>query len=480
MLDVDRRKAILLMAAQGHGTRTIAQALGIARNSVREVVRSGRAEVPPLERAEKLGEHVALVQELFVRCEGNLFRVWEELQAKNLVIAYSSLTAFCRRHGIGVVAKERVGRYHFEPGEEMQHDTSPHTVTIAARRTKVQCASLILCYSRRRYAQVYGRWSRFECRVFLNEGVVVFGGAARRCMIDNSSVVIAHGRGKDAVPAEPMRALGERFGFRFEAHAVGDANRSAHVERGFDFLENNFYPGRTFADEVDLNAQLREWCERVADRHRRDLGATARQLWVAERPALVPLPLHIPEIYDVHTRRVDVEGYVNLHTNRYSVSTAAIGRRVSLRESIDRIRIFDGHASIAVHERRPPGAGVRLTLPEHEREKRFARHEPPSSQEVTLRGAAPELGALVDLLRKRHGGQALRSVKRLHKIWLDYPTAAVVEAVTIAVRHGLIDLERIERMVLRRIAGDFFRLPVDDEDNERDPEDEDPEPERTP
>lgn len=47
----------------------------------------------------------------------------------------------------------------------------------------------------------------------------------------------------------------------------------------------------------------------------------------------------------------------------------------------------------------------------------------------------------------------------------------MVEAVEVALRHGLIDLERIERMVLRRIAGDFFRLPTDAE-----PEDEEPEP----
>jgi hypothetical protein len=45
-------------------------------------------------------------------------------------------------------------------------------------------------------------------------------------------VVIAHGTGRDARPAEAMRILGERFGFYFEAHALGDANRSAHVFSG--------------------------------------------------------------------------------------------------------------------------------------------------------------------------------------------------------------------------------------------------------
>jgi hypothetical protein len=55
-------------------------------------------------------------------------------------------------------------------------------------------------------------------------------------------------------------------------------------------------------------------------------------------------------------------------------------------------------------------------------------------------------------------------VRRLHRIWTDYPTETVREAVSVALQFGLIDLERIETMVLRRIAGDFFRFPIDEED----------------
>ena len=46
--------------------------------------------------------------------------------ARGATLSYPALTAFCRRHGIGHDPPEPAGRYDFAPGQEMQHDTSPH------------------------------------------------------------------------------------------------------------------------------------------------------------------------------------------------------------------------------------------------------------------------------------------------------------------------------------------------------------------
>lgn len=412
-------------------------------------------------------------------------RVHEELTAEGVEVGYSSLTSFCRRHELGQVIKQRTGRYHFKPGEEMQHDTSPHAVTIADVSLVVQCASLVLCYSRVLYAQVHVRWSRFECRAFLSEALQYFGGAAGRCMIDNSSVIIAQGRGADAIPADQMLALAKRFGFEFEAHAVGDANRSARVERPFHYIENNFYVGRTFTSLDDLNAQLRQWCDRVNDKSKRDLPMKPFELLAAERPILKPLPAHIPEVYELHPRRVDTEGYVTLHRNRYSMPAALIGRSVEIREGMTRVRVFDGHRLVVTHERCTPGAKARKTLPEHKHDGRHGLRVGSSEEEKLLREVSPVLGKLVDRLRKRYGGQALRKVRRLRRMYLEYPTQELIAAIDEALRFDLYDIERIDRMVLRRIRGDFFQLPLaptdsddeprtdsDDDDTTKEPDDE--------
>jgi hypothetical protein len=460
MLDRDLREAIFSLKKRGLGIRAIARATRSSRNTVRSVLKSGTPSVPALSRNERCEPHLDLIRELHQSCAGNRVRVHEELAAQQIEVSYSALTSFCRRHDIGVTLKEPAGRYHFAPGQEMQHDTSPHDVQVGDNKRRLQCASLVLCYSRMIYAQCYPTYNRFWARSFLSEAVTFFGGAATRCMVDNTSVIVIAGSGPDATFAAELNALAERFGFHFAAHAVGDANRSARVERPFDYIEKNFYPGRTFADLTDLNAQFRTWCERKNGSFKKHLQAKPIELFAAEKPALRSLPAYIPEVYELCYRLVDIEGYVTIHSNRYSVPTALLSRRLAVRLAKDRVRIFDGHDLVAEHDRVEDGARLRRTLEAHRRQKRWhhSRGIPELPEERTLRHAAPELASLAAALRRQHAGRAVRPLRRLHRMFVDYPKDPLCAAVAEALHYGLLDLERIEKMVLRRIAGDFFRI----------------------
>ena len=460
MLLRDARIAILELHRRGRGCKRISHELGLARNTVREVVRSGEAERPEFQRVERLDPHLDLIRELHERCEGNLVRVHEEL-GRTVQVAYPTLTDFCRRRGIGGVPKQPAGRYHFKPGEEMQHDTSPHDVLVGGRRRRLQCASVVLCHSRMMFGQLYPTFDRFTCKAFLTEGALFFGATADRCMVDNSHVVIAHGTGKDAVIAPEMVAFGKRFGFHFEAHEKGDANRSARVELSFSYVEGNFYKGRTFADLPDLNAQFRAWCEKSNGSYKKTLKASPVSLFAEERPYLHRLPDWVPEVVRVETRRVDVEACISLHTNRYSVPDELIDATVEVHETLTRVRILHRHKIIADHVAAEPGADVRITDPTHRRPRGKRLPEPPSPEECELRAAGPAFAAMLERLKR---GRARQPILRFHRLYVDYPTEALQKALVVALDFGLHDLGRIERMVLRSIAGEVFRLPVHPEE----------------
>jgi transposase len=467
MLDQSTRVAILRLHEEGHGARAIARALQISRGAVKRVLAAGTAEVPELTRAETAEPYREQILELLSRCKGNLVRVHEEVVAAGAKLSYPALTAYCRRHGIGHEPPAPVGQYHFEPGEEAQHDTSPHDVVIGGRKRRVQTASMALCYSRMLFFQLYPRFTRFECKVFLTEALLYFEGSCSRWMIDNTHVVVLSGTGADMVPVPEMTAFAARFGTVFVAHEKGDANRSARVERPFDYIENNFLAGREFTDWAHLNHEARAWCDKVNATQKRHLHASPRELFAAERARLVPLPVFVPEVYQLHERIVDCEGYVSVHRNRYSAPWRLISRRVEVRETKDRIQLYDGPRCVAVHDRIIDPTDARVTLPEHRPPrgaKVFAKDaESPEERELAQAGA--EIAAYVTLLKKR--GRSLRVLRKLTAMVRDYPREPLLAAVRVATHFGLDDMERLESLVLRRIAGDFFPLPPEAAEDER-------------
>ena len=293
-------------------------------------------------------------------------RVHEDLTAGGAVLSYQALTGFCRRQGIGQTPIKAAGQYHFDPGVEMQHDTSPHSVEVGGRKYKAQTASGVLCYSRMLFFQIHPTFNRFDCKVFLTDALRGVpsgpGGVVERVMIDNTHVVVLRGTGREMIPVPEMEAFADRFGFRFMAHERGDANRSARVERPFWFIESNFLAGRTFASWEDLNSQARQWCDKVNSTYKKYIRAVPRELFVVERQHLKPLPAWIPEPYRLHSRTVDVEGYVSVNTIRYSVPVAWIGRRVEVRETRDKLEIELDARHIVAHERAVTPLQQRITL----------------------------------------------------------------------------------------------------------------------
>jgi transposase len=458
MLSEETRTAILQMHERGSSLRTIARALRVGRTTIRKVLASKSAEVPALVRPSQADPwHDVIVRE-HVRVKGRLVLVHRALVARGAKLSYQALTAYCRRHGIGVKAKVPTGSYAFEPAEEMQFDTSPHKVVVDGRERVAQCASLVLAHSRMAFVQYYPSFDRFWCKVFLTAALEYFGGACQRCVIDNTSVVVGAGTGASMIPAPEMAAFALRFGFEFMAHAVRHPNRKARVERSFHFIENNFLPGRTFQDWDELNREARAWCEVANGRFMRTLHAKPIDLFAAERSALRSLPEYVPPVYRLHDRIVDTEGYVHLGGNRFSVPSGLIGRMLVVREYEDRVEVYEGRTRVAMHSRPCDGKDLRLTDPSHHPKRRERRKPGPGPEETELFRVEPRMGPYVAALKAKRPSQAIRSMKRLLGMLRDYPREPLLRAIVTALEYGLFDMERLDGMVLRNTAREHFLL----------------------
>ena len=462
MLTRDQRAAILQLHRKGNGTRAIKKALKISRGAIKKVIASESSEPPPLLRPRKAEEYRQEILELYTTCKGNRVRVHEELQAQGAQLSYPALTAFCRQEGIGQTPIIPSGRYHFEPGQEMQHDTSSHSAILGGKPKTVQTAAAILCHSRMLFVQCYPRFRRFECKSFLTEAMRFFGGAPEVVMIDNTHVVVLRGTGVSMIPVPEMEAFSRRFGFTWKAHEIGDANRSARVERSFWYVETNFLAGRSFKDFRDLNQQAREWCELSNAKYKRHLKARPIELYSLERTRLRPLPAFIPEPTEIRHRSVSVEGYVSIDTHKYSVPPDWIGRRVRILETQEKIEIQLLNVSSKTpvfHQRVIDPKDGRTTLPEHRiRRGQGRKRKQPGREEKILREIAPELGTYIEALKTKGKKQTTLALRQLLRMVREYPQEPLQAAIERAHHYGLYDLDRVESLLLRLVADEYFQL----------------------
>jgi hypothetical protein len=166
------------------------------------------------------------INELICRVRKKLLLASES----GLNVPYSTLTRWIREAQLRDPPR-RSGEYHQAPGEEMQHDTSPHRVMLSGKAVTAQCAGLTFAYSRRLFFQYYPRFTRFEAKHFLLEAVCFNDGSCPLCIIDNTSVIVVAGTGPEAVISPEMVAFARALGFGFCAHHLGHADRKGRIEK---------------------------------------------------------------------------------------------------------------------------------------------------------------------------------------------------------------------------------------------------------
>ena len=229
-------------------------------------------------------------------------------------------------------------------------------------------------------------------------------------------------------------------------------------------MQNNFLAGREFADWGDANAQARTWCDEVNAKYSRKPRASRRELFATESLAMKRLPDFVPDVYVLHNRIVDAEGYVNVRRNRYSVPYQLIGRQMEVRESKDRIDVFDGPRRVASHRRVVDPADVRVTEQKHRPprgEGRAKKGPPPQQLELLL--VEPSIATYVAALARQAHGRGVRVMQRLLRMVREYPRQPLLAAIAEAEQFGLYDLDRLERMILRRVGRDHFQWPEFDD-----------------
>lgn len=473
MIDQDKRDAIFLLHEEGMQIKDIARSLRVDRNSVRTIIEE-KGTVRQISRSDKIEIDIELLSRLYDECRGRAQRIHEKLiEEEGIRVGYSTLTRIIRDLGLGRRKNSRCARVPDEPGAEMQHDTSPYTITIGGQKSRVVGSILYLRYSKMRYLQFYRSFNRFCMKCFFHEALTYFGYCAPVCIIDNTNLARLRGTGKNAIISSEMERFSERFGFKFVCHEKGHANRKAGNERSFYTVETNFFPGRSFQSLEDLNKQAYEWATvRMANRPVSKSALIPAKAFDYEKLYLVKLPPYISLPYLVHTRDVDQYGYAPFNANFYWVPGTSRGQVLVVQYS-KMIKIYRARKLLAEYALPPDGVKNQTFSP-----KGFPKplYKPKNRkgandlEEKKLRVLSEEVNEYLNFALKAKGKEKYKIIRELFGLSRKMSPNIFIKTIKRALRYRITDTECIERIALLQMTGgelDIGSVEIDEQFRDR-------------
>jgi len=384
---------ILDLHRQGLSPTAIARRLGIDRKTVRKYIARGLEppsyrKVPGRPRGtdafmaylrERLAAYPALTA----------VRLLRELRERGFVGGYSAV-----KRAVQEIRPDQPQRFEvrFEtpPGEQAQVDLARFEVAFTDEpgvSRVVWLFSMVLGFSR----LIWGEFvvhqdlqSVLRCHV---AALTAIGGAPREILYDRMKTAVI---GEDAdglvIYNRGLVDLARHFGFHPKACRPYRAKTKGKVERPFRYIREDFFLARVFRNLDDLNAQLRQWLDSVANVR---VHATTRRVvseaFAEERPALRPLPPAPYRSVLKLERRLSHEGMVSVGGNLYSVPDTARRRVLDVHCFVDEIRILEDGAMIASHAPLP-GRGQSRIDPAHRKAAQHSRRSADAAP-VPIHGA---------------------------------------------------------------------------------------------
>ena len=462
MIDSEMRRAIFSLHEKGMAVREISRRFRLGRNTVRRIISQG-GELPQKIRDDKIRIDPDLLTRLYSDCEGRMQRMHEMLTEEHgLKVGYSTLTRQVRELGLSGNRAERCGQVEDQPGEEMQHDTSPYTIKIGGKQQKVVGSILYFRYCKLRYLKFYRSFKRFKMKCFLHEALMHFGYSAGKCIIDNTNLARLRGTGKDAVICPEMARFAARYHFEFICHEKGHSNRKAGNERAFYTVETNFFPGRTFDSLEDMNRQAFEWATvRLANRRVGKSRLMPVHAFEYEKAFLNRLIPEIPAPYIMDNRGIDQYGYISYGGNYYFVPGK--GRfAVTVLEYSNRIEIYHNREKLISYRLPPEGVKNQVFKPKGDAQASRQpnnRRKSSESEEKKLRSLSLEVNRYLDFMHKQKGIKKHHFIRSLYRLSRKVTLPVFSRSLERALKFSILDIQTIERICVLQMKSSGYELP---------------------
>ena len=351
---------------QRKSIKQIARNLGISRNTVRKILRSGETSFAyerDVQPQPKLGRWKADLDRMLVenaakslRERLTLIRLFEDLHGLGYAGGYDAVRRYARswqREHASQTAPAFVP-LSFAPGEACQFDWSHEIVLLNGVTVTVKVAHMRLCHSRMMFVRAYPRETQEMVFDAHERAFAFFKGACTRGIYDNMTTAV------ETVFVGKERLYNRRFQqmcghYLVEPAACTPASgwEKGQVENQVGLVRERFFtPRLRFKTYDELNAWLADKCVAYARAHphpeRPD--RTVWEVFEEERPKLVAYRGRFDGFHALPAS-VSKTCLVRFDNNKYSVNASAVGRPVEIHAYADRVVIRQDGRVVADHPR---------------------------------------------------------------------------------------------------------------------------------
>jgi transposase len=242
-------------------------------------------------------------------------------------------------------------RIESSPGDCFQIDWGHFgAIDYQEDRRKLYAFCCIECHSRRLYVE-FTHSQCFETFVRCHIHAFQFmGGRARECLYDNLVTAVAEHDGRIVRFNPRFLAFAREMDFYPRACNKAAGWEKGKVESSVGYLRKNFWPLRTFIDLADVNSQVRQWLEQIANKRlHRETRQTPDERFRPE--CLGPLPPLVPDYRDTNDPLVHTDSRLCFDGNRYCVHPRYRGSHLTVRADSQSVAIYDHETEIARYVR---------------------------------------------------------------------------------------------------------------------------------
>ncbi len=351
---------------QKKGFKAIARELNLSKNTVKKIIRKGKASKNYERAAQSFPALDKFIDRLTERLESDATepkrrrrtakKLYDELCAEGFSGSYSAINRFVqnwkqKKHK--GISKAFVP-LEFDAGKAFQFDWSEEEIKLKGELTRVKAAHIRLCYSRFFLIVVYRNEQLEMVMDAHDKAFQFFDGVPQKGIYDNMRTAVKKVlTGKDREFNTRFAEMASHYLFEPIACTPAAGWEKGQVENQVSTARNNFFTPLRCVESLDeLNKKLHQECLDWAKnkKHPEIKGKTVWEMYEGEKSYL--LSYRFPfDAYKIEHAIVSSYSLVSYGTNMYSVYCDYVGNVAEIRIYAKKIVIVYKNEIIGEHER---------------------------------------------------------------------------------------------------------------------------------